>query len=186
MTLPLLLVATAPLLIASFAFNFNIFNNIYFLTGGGPYAGRPDRRRLDGHPHQLHVQARVPGGEGAQYGLAAAVSIFIFFIVAGISAISFWRTKALEERSMTTLEHSRGAIAGTRVAESARRAGARSSPTTGGATSSASLAIAFALFPIVYVVSAAFNPVPSLTSAQLIPDARHARQLPADPQRAPG
>ncbi len=36
-TLPLLLVAVAPLLIASFAFNFNNFNNIYFLTRGGPY-----------------------------------------------------------------------------------------------------------------------------------------------------
>ena len=30
-TLPLLLVAVAPLLIASFAFNFNNFNNIYLL-----------------------------------------------------------------------------------------------------------------------------------------------------------
>ena len=38
MTLPLLLVAVAPLLIASFAFNFNNFNNIYLLTGGGPPA----------------------------------------------------------------------------------------------------------------------------------------------------
>ena len=45
MTLPLLLVATAPLLIASFAFNFNNFNNIYFLTGGGPYQVERDRRR---------------------------------------------------------------------------------------------------------------------------------------------
>jgi arabinogalactan oligomer/maltooligosaccharide transport system permease protein len=32
------------------------------------------------------------------------------------------------------------------------------------------LAIVFALFPIVYVVSAALNPLPSLTSAQLFPD----------------
>jgi arabinogalactan oligomer/maltooligosaccharide transport system permease protein len=32
------------------------------------------------------------------------------------------------------------------------------------------LAIAFALFPIVYVLSAAFNAIPSLTSAQLVPD----------------
>ena len=37
-TLPLLLVAVAPLLIASFAFNFNNFNAIYFLTEGGPYS----------------------------------------------------------------------------------------------------------------------------------------------------
>jgi arabinogalactan oligomer/maltooligosaccharide transport system permease protein len=96
-TLPLLLVATAPLLIASFAFNFNNFNNIYFLTGGGPYevsqtvAGSTDI--LISYTYKIAFQA----GSGAQYGLAAAVSIFIFFIVAGISAISFWRTQALEE-----------------------------------------------------------------------------------------
>jgi ABC-type sugar transport system permease subunit len=35
-TLPLLLVAVGPLLIASFAFNFNNFNVIYLLTGGDP------------------------------------------------------------------------------------------------------------------------------------------------------
>ena len=38
-TLPLLLVAVAPLMIASFAFNFNNFGAIYFLTQGGPYTG---------------------------------------------------------------------------------------------------------------------------------------------------
>jgi arabinogalactan oligomer/maltooligosaccharide transport system permease protein len=96
-TFPLLLVATAPLLIASFAFNFNLFNNIYFLTGGGPYeveqtvAGSTDI--LISYTYKIAFQA----GGGAQYGLAAAVSIFIFFIVAGISAISFWRTRALED-----------------------------------------------------------------------------------------
>jgi len=96
-TLPLLLVATAPLLIASFAFNFNNFNNIYFLTGGGPYevsqtvAGSTDI--LISYTYKVAFQ----GGSGAEYGLAAAISIFIFFIVAGISALSFWRTKALEE-----------------------------------------------------------------------------------------
>ena len=35
-TLPLLLIVVAPLMIASFAFNFNNFSNIYLLTGGGP------------------------------------------------------------------------------------------------------------------------------------------------------
>ena len=35
--MPLLLVAVGPLLIASFAFNFNNFTLIYLLTGGGPF-----------------------------------------------------------------------------------------------------------------------------------------------------
>ncbi len=36
-TLPLLLVALTPLLISSFAFNFNNFNAIYLTTEGGPF-----------------------------------------------------------------------------------------------------------------------------------------------------
>src|SRR5699024_5574297 len=35
-TLPLLMISVAPLLISSFAFNFNNFNLIYMLTNGGP------------------------------------------------------------------------------------------------------------------------------------------------------
>ncbi|HMO09941.1 MAG TPA: ABC transporter permease subunit, partial [Actinotalea sp.] len=37
-TLPIVLVATAPLLVASFAFNFNNFNAIQLLTEGGPFS----------------------------------------------------------------------------------------------------------------------------------------------------
>jgi arabinogalactan oligomer/maltooligosaccharide transport system permease protein len=95
-TLPLLLVAVAPLMIASFAFNFNNFNNVYLLTGGGPYnsdssiAGNTDI--LISYTYKLAIAA----GKGSDYGLASAVAIIIFFIVAGISAFSFWRTKSLE------------------------------------------------------------------------------------------
>ena len=35
-TLPQLMIALTPLLISSFAFNFNNFNLIYMLNGGGP------------------------------------------------------------------------------------------------------------------------------------------------------
>jgi arabinogalactan oligomer/maltooligosaccharide transport system permease protein len=94
--LPLLLVAVAPLLIASFAFNFNNFNNIYLLTGGGPaandqsIAGSTDI--LISYTWKLAFQA----GKGNDYALASTIAILIFFIVATISAVSFWRTKALE------------------------------------------------------------------------------------------
>ncbi|MDX6487186.1 MAG: maltose/maltodextrin transport system permease protein [Gaiellaceae bacterium] len=95
-TLPLVLVATSPLLIASFAFNFNNFNNIYLLTQGGPtqtnqpIAGATDI--LISYTYKLAIAT----GKGQDYGLASAVSIVIFFIVATISAVSFSRTKALE------------------------------------------------------------------------------------------
>lgn len=96
-TFPLLLVAVAPLLIASFAFNFNNFNNIYFLTEGGPQssdqivAGSTDI--LISYTWKLAFQA----GKGQDYGLASAISIVIFSIVATISALSFWRSRSLEE-----------------------------------------------------------------------------------------
>ena len=95
--LPLLLVALTPLLIASFAFNFNNFNNIYLLTGGGPavegsnVAGATDI--LISYTYKIAFAA----GKGNDYGLAAAISIIIFFIVGAISAISFSRSKALRE-----------------------------------------------------------------------------------------
>ena len=95
-TLPLLMVAVAPLLIASFAFNFNNFNNIYFLTAGGPaatdqsVAGSTDI--LISYTYKIAFQA----GKGQDYGLATSMAIVIFFIVGTISALSFARTKALE------------------------------------------------------------------------------------------
>lgn len=95
-TLPLVLVATSPLLIASFAFNFNNFNNIYLLTGGGPtQANQPIAGSTDiliSYTYKLAIAA----GKGQDYGLASAVSIIIFVLVATISAVSFSRTKALE------------------------------------------------------------------------------------------
>ena len=45
------------------------------------------------------------------------------------------------------------------------------------------LAIVFALFPVVYIISAAFNPIPSLARRAAHPGGRHARKLPQDPQR---
>jgi arabinogalactan oligomer/maltooligosaccharide transport system permease protein len=95
-TLPLVLIATSPLLIASFAFNFNNFNNIYLLTQGGPtqpdqpIAGSTDI--LISYTYKLALAT----GKGNDYGLASAVSIVIFVIVATISAVSFSKTKALE------------------------------------------------------------------------------------------
>jgi arabinogalactan oligomer / maltooligosaccharide transport system permease protein len=46
-TLPLLLVSISPLLIASFAFNFNNFNLIYLLTEGRPSIPGSDAGRTD-------------------------------------------------------------------------------------------------------------------------------------------
>ena len=97
-TLPLLLVAVGPLLIASFAFNFNNFNTVFLLTGGGP----PIQGTLTpaGHTDILisfSYRLAFAGGRGQDFGLAAAISTIIFFLVAIFSYIGFKRTKVLEE-----------------------------------------------------------------------------------------
>lgn len=95
--LPLLLVALTPLMVASFAFNFNNFNAIYLLTGGGPamdgssVAGATDI--LISYTYKIAFSA----GRGNDFGLASAISIIIFLIVGTISGISFARSKALRE-----------------------------------------------------------------------------------------
>jgi arabinogalactan oligomer/maltooligosaccharide transport system permease protein len=93
---PLLLVALAPLMIASFAFNFNNFNAIYLVSEGGPFPA--DNPQIGATDLLITYTYRLAfGAQGAQYGFAAAVSIFIFLIVAVISIIGFRRTRALEE-----------------------------------------------------------------------------------------
>jgi arabinogalactan oligomer/maltooligosaccharide transport system permease protein len=95
--LPLLLVSLAPLLISSFAFNFNNFNTIYMLTGGGP---KDLNAPVDVGATDIlisFVYKLAFGGTNRQYGFACAVSILIFVIIATISGLLFRRTRALEE-----------------------------------------------------------------------------------------
>ena len=94
--LPLLLVTIAPLLIGSFAYNFNNFGGIYLLTGGGPAMNDSDTAGATDILISYTYKLAFASGQGAQYGLATAVSIIIFFIVASVSALSFRRTRALE------------------------------------------------------------------------------------------
>ena len=95
-TLPLLLVALTPLLISSFAYNFNNFNAIYLTTDGGPFpAGNSGIGATDlliTYTYRLAF-----GGSGAQFGFAAAISVYIFAIVAVISVVGFRRTRKQEE-----------------------------------------------------------------------------------------
>ncbi|ACJ75160.1 maltose transporter permease MalF [Thermosipho africanus H17ap60334] len=97
-TFPLLMTTIAPLLVGSFAFNFNNFVNIYLLTAGGPAipntttpAGATDI--LISYTYKLAFEA----GRGQDFGFASAISILIFFIVAGISFVNFRISGSFEE-----------------------------------------------------------------------------------------
>jgi arabinogalactan oligomer / maltooligosaccharide transport system permease protein len=99
-TLPLLLVAVGPLLVASFTFNFNNFNLIYlFNAGGPPIAGTPTPA---GHTDILIsyvYNLAFAGSRGVNYGFAAAITIIIFFIVGAITLFQFRYTRMWEEVS---------------------------------------------------------------------------------------
>jgi arabinogalactan oligomer/maltooligosaccharide transport system permease protein len=94
-TLPLLLTAVSPLLIASFAFNFNNFTIVYLLTSGGPRSSGESAGATD---LLITWTYRIAlDGEPKRQGLAAALSVLIFAIVAILSAIGFKYTKSYEE-----------------------------------------------------------------------------------------
>lgn len=100
-TLPLLLVAVGPLLIASYVFNFNNFNLIYlFIAGGPPIVGASTQA---GHTDILlsyvYKLAFESSGRGVQYGLASAISIVVFAIVGTITLVQYRFTNMWEEVS---------------------------------------------------------------------------------------
>lgn len=98
-TLPLLLVAVGPLLIGSFAFNFNNFAVIELFNKGGPPisaltpAGHTDI--LISYTYRL----AFGGTKGVDYGFASAITLFIFAIVAGVTIFNFRFARSLEQVS---------------------------------------------------------------------------------------
>lgn len=96
-TLPLLLVSTAPLLIGSFAFNFNNFVLIFLLTEGGPpVVGAPVPVGETDILISFTFDLAVNSGRGNNFALGSAIVIMIFVLLAAISAFSFRFTKRLE------------------------------------------------------------------------------------------
>jgi arabinogalactan oligomer/maltooligosaccharide transport system permease protein len=96
-TMPLLLFQTAPVLILSFAFNFNNFAAIYLLTDGKPvslslkFAGETDI--LITWLYKLTLEQQ-------QYGMASVIAIVLFAFIASISLFNFTRSKSFKEEDM--------------------------------------------------------------------------------------
>lgn len=98
LTLPLVLSALAPLLVASFAFNFNNFNVIYLVTKGRPaipFSQTPTGATdiLISYTYRIAFE----GGSGNNYGLAAAISLVIFLLVGFITYVNFRSSRAMKE-----------------------------------------------------------------------------------------
>ncbi|NTW41374.1 MAG: ABC transporter permease subunit [Cellulomonadaceae bacterium] len=95
-TLPLVLVSVAPLLVASFAFNFNNFNAIQLLTEGGPF--NPANPTAGGTDILISYTYRLAFGSSAQQiGFASAISVILFILTGLLAAIQFRGTRALED-----------------------------------------------------------------------------------------
>jgi arabinogalactan oligomer/maltooligosaccharide transport system permease protein len=94
---PLLLVAVAPLMIASFAFNFNNYNTIRFLTNGGPTDTTAAISYGATDILITFVDKLAFSGTFRQFGFASAIAVVIFIVIAGISYVGFKRTQTFEE-----------------------------------------------------------------------------------------
>ncbi|MBW8192627.1 maltose ABC transporter permease MalF [Neiella marina] len=93
-TVPLLMKPLTPLLIASFAFNFNNFVLILLLTKGDPNiveattpAGHTDL--LVSYTYRIAFE-----GSGQDYGLASAIAALIFIMVGALAILNLRLTKA--------------------------------------------------------------------------------------------
>ncbi|TRZ35644.1 sugar ABC transporter permease [Niallia circulans] len=92
-TMPMILIAMAPIIITQFTFNFNNFNIIYLFNGGGPAvpgstAGGTDI--LVSWIYKLTMQS-------SQYSLAAALTILLSVFVIAIALWQFRRTNSFKE-----------------------------------------------------------------------------------------
>ena len=95
-TFPLLLVTVAPLLVATFAFNFNNYGAIFLLTEGGPFSA--DNPNAGGTDILISYTIRLAfGAGGAEIGFASAVSVVLFVLTGVIAAMQFRLTRSLED-----------------------------------------------------------------------------------------
>lgn len=92
--LPLLMKATAPLIIMNLATNFNAFSSIYFLTGGGPsnpkYEFAGDTDILISWIYKLTLDQKM-------YNIAAVMNLLIFIFIGVVSYWNFKRTTSFKE-----------------------------------------------------------------------------------------
>ncbi|MEC0313950.1 maltodextrin ABC transporter permease MdxF [Bacillus subtilis] len=90
-TFPMILFATAPVMITQYTFNFNNFSIIYLFNEGGPGSVGAEAGSTDILISWIY---KLTTGTSPQYSVAAAVTLLISFIVIGISLIAFKKSNA--------------------------------------------------------------------------------------------
>lgn len=97
-TAPMMIKPLTPLMIASFAFNFNNFVMIYLLTSGGPNmigttepAGYTDL--LVSYTYRIAFE----GSGGQDFGLASAIATLIFLLVGALALVNLRFTKVEQD-----------------------------------------------------------------------------------------
>ncbi|MCI4170499.1 sugar ABC transporter permease, partial [Bacillus spizizenii] len=90
-TFPMILFATAPVMITHNTFNFNNFSIIYLFNEGGPGSAGAGSGSTDILISWIY---KLTTGTSPQYSEAAAVTLIISFIVIGISLIAFKKSNA--------------------------------------------------------------------------------------------
>ncbi|MED4403148.1 sugar ABC transporter permease [Metabacillus fastidiosus] len=95
-TLPLVLFATAPIIITQYAFNFNNFNAIYLFNGGGPAIADQTAGGTDILISWIYRLTMT----SAQYSKAAAITMLLSLIVISVALWQFKRTKSFQEEDM--------------------------------------------------------------------------------------
>lgn len=94
-TLPLVLYQTAPLILMSFAANFNNFGAIFFLTGGGPTVADTTVSGAGGTDILVTWIYQLTIGQ-LQYHYASVIAVLIFLVLAPFAILQLRRTKAFK------------------------------------------------------------------------------------------
>jgi arabinogalactan oligomer / maltooligosaccharide transport system permease protein len=95
-TLPLVLFATAPIMITQYTFNFNNFNVIFLFNNGGPAVPGQTAWGTDILISWIYRLTMT----SAQYGKAAAITMILSFIIIAVALWQFKRTKSFQEEDM--------------------------------------------------------------------------------------
>lgn len=95
-TFPMVMYATAPIMITQYTFNFNNFNLIYLFNAGGPPVAGQNAGSTDILISWIYKLTMT----SAQYSKAAAVTVVLSIIIMTFALYQFRRTRSFKEEDM--------------------------------------------------------------------------------------